>query len=126
VGGSGQDNLQGNSGNDFIDARDGEVDTISCGEDQGSGARGDQDRVLADSIDVFTDRDNCEKVRITEASSPPTSTSPSLTPGAPGSSGDNRSEGPAPGTEQRNPRADEENRGTEERNARANERDPRG
>lgn len=61
---TGQDNLQANSGNDLIDARDGEVDTISCGEDQGSGARGDQDRVLADPIDVFTTRENCEKVSI--------------------------------------------------------------
>ncbi len=53
TGGPGADRISGNSGSDYINARDGERDSVRCGQ-------GRKDRVVADRIDSVA-RD-CEKV----------------------------------------------------------------
>ncbi len=60
VGGAGRDVLDGGAGNDTVQARDGEVDTVSCGE----GA----DIVVADVVDVLT---GCETVQLAGVVTPP-------------------------------------------------------
>ena len=57
VGGPGHDVLRGGKGNDFINARDGEPDTISCGG-------GSNDYVVADLIDFLITRGACETIDV--------------------------------------------------------------
>lgn len=60
TGGAGRDSLDGGAGNDVVNARDGEVDTIACGDGT--------DTVVADAGDVVS---GCEVVQLPAVVTPP-------------------------------------------------------
>ena len=60
VGGPGRDTLQGEGGRDLIEARDGEVDTVSCGTNAGKSTGREADVAYVDTIDKVSG--DCEYV----------------------------------------------------------------
>lgn len=74
-GGAGRDVLDAGAGNDTVNARDGEADTIACGE--GS------DTVVADAVDTVL---GCESVQLPAVVTPPPPPAPTPTPVVPDTS----------------------------------------